>query len=93
LRRFRQQIETALQRSVGYQHKARPRKKKRLNANASHLSPTPFFSSVVTASDLYDDGEKLALDMSSINPMGGEAIITPQELLDLTAFLEDPSIM
>ena len=48
---------------------------------------------VDTASDLYDDGEKLALDMSSINPMGGEAVITPQELLDLTVFLEDPSIM
>jgi mono/diheme cytochrome c family protein len=48
---------------------------------------------VDTASDLYNDGEKLALDMSSINPMGGEAIITQQELLDLTAFLEDPSIM
>jgi mono/diheme cytochrome c family protein len=51
------------------------------------------YDPVDTASDLYDDGEKLALDMSSINTMGGEAIITPQELLDLTAFLEDPSIM
>ena len=44
-----------------------------------------------SASDLFDDGEKLELDMTSINSMGGDAIISPQELIDLRAFLEDPS--
>ena len=43
-------------------------------------------------SDLYDDGEKLRTDLSSIPGMKKVPDITPQELLDLNAFLEDPLI-
>ncbi len=45
-----------------------------------------------SASDLYDDGEKLRTDLSAIKQMKNVPDITPQELLDLNAFLEDPSI-
>jgi hypothetical protein len=44
------------------------------------------------ASDLYNDGEKLVTDLSSLGGMNSVPDITPQELLDLKAFLEDPSI-
>ena len=48
-------------------------------------------SSTKQAGDLYDLGEFLVTDLSSLGGMNNLSI-TPQELLDLTAFLEDPSI-
>jgi len=45
-----------------------------------------------SASDLYNDGEKLITDLSSIRGMRSVPDITQQEVLDLTTFLEDPSI-
>jgi len=45
-----------------------------------------------SASDLYDDGEKLRTDLSAIKGMKNVPDITQQELLDLNTFLEDPLI-
>lgn len=47
------------------------------------------------AGDLYDTGELLITNISAYSPTvkSGVAVLTPQEILDLRAFLEDPSIM
>ncbi len=47
------------------------------------------------AGDLYDKGELLITKISAYSPSvkSGVADLTPQEILDLNAFLEDPSIM
>jgi hypothetical protein len=46
-----------------------------------------------SASDLYDDGEKVLTDINLISGMGSVSPLTPQQILDLKAFLEDSSIM
>jgi len=43
-------------------------------------------------SDLYDDGEKLRTDLDFYKQMKNVPDITPQEVIDLNAFLEDPLI-
>ena len=43
------------------------------------------------ASDLYGDGNRLVTNLSSIAGMKNVPDITPQELLDLKAFIDDPA--
>ena len=46
-----------------------------------------------SASDIYDDGELVITDINTISGMSKVAPLTPQQVLDLRVFLEDPSIM
>ena len=53
------------------------------------------YDPVSGASDLYNDGDQLVANISSYAPgqkSGVVADLTAQEILDLTAFLDDPSI-